>query len=244
MKIQKESGVSFKQRYAINSANLFEGQRKFDILKGFTSMWRGCARTYRSADGTKMLVVTGDADIAEFGRSYMAVGSNPNKLVSQALKQAMIFGQDQIQQLKALVDQRFDYKVRVRGNNSESGPRNLDILAYTLSQIDDKKVYTPVYLIGETKALHGHERLNDVLVAVKSFEELIKRREDIRSHRGITIGEVDTKDYRLISDALERAKSFGTEDALALINRAREILHLRPVTAEEYSTKEKFRITD
>lgn len=246
MKIQKNNDISFKQRYAIHSADFLEGQTKFNILKGFNGIWRGNSRMFRSGNDADILVVTGDEDIAKFDKDYFAAesGENRDKLVEESIKKAFVFGQEQIDKLKALVDPNFDYKVKVRGKNSELGQRNLDILAYTLYQTDENKIYTPVRVIGETKALHGHERLKDVFVAVKSFEKFIQRRARIKSHKGITIGEVDRREYRLISHYLKDAKGFGTEDAMSLINRAREILHQRPATIEEYSASGKFRIGD
>lgn len=237
------NNIKFKQRYFIPYQDIIrDGLSSQEAFQACFRLWRNDnSLPYNFRQQNRLLVATGK-DEEKIREIFLAESPDAKSLaISNFLTGAVEFGQKQIAQIKALISSNCDYKVKIKGNNSDLEYKNLDVLAYATAMIDKKRVYVPVPIVGNVNHVLSDPGEDYIVVLVRSFDTWHQRMNTERTKQGITIGEVDKFYKKSLAELVqnEQTEIFGSEEAVDLVNKIREILHLQPITLKDYLSDTK-----
>lgn len=250
---------TFKQKYVIPCPKGVYSNDALERFQAVPNIWK--QRYYHiyyvqpQGQPTEKVLVATEKDKESITAIYRVEGEAELSAIQAFVQGAVEFGEEKLAQLRAILDPKFDYKVKVAGKGAKFGEKDFDILSYiaflgdarrkdlnsSSAHILTNKIARFAGPLNLTKKLKG---INHNIVLVKSFDEISSQ---IAAEKERHCGYADEFQAKIMADLAkkESTKLIGSNEVVDFVNRIREIMQLPPITLESYlSTKKRLKIVD
>lgn len=251
---------TFKQKYVIPYKSSLFSHEALESLQVVPNIWgqRYCNVHYVQQQGkpTKEILVATENDKDSIRAIFNAENEKAKQSSIQAFLQGAVeFGEEKLAQLRAVLDPKFDYKVKVTGQGTKFGAKDFDTLAYIAfvgdarrKELNSSGAHILTSKISEfagplnlSRELEG---IDHNIVLVKSFDEISPK---IAAHKKRHYGNADELQAEIMATLTksENTKLIGSKEVVGFVNKIREIIELPPITLESYlSTTERLKLVD